>query len=115
MSILVWINIKCILNNCSNFKLFFIFFSLKNNAEVDIVKIVIPAFLNLTSLDQSRVAIITHGGHQLMVDYLMKFWSNKKDRTNISDSEVNDILGPLQVLLNIIVSEKETFIRRNED
>jgi hypothetical protein len=87
---------------------------LKNNVEVDLVKIMIPAFLNISSLDQPREAIITHGGSQLMIDYLVKFWSNKKDHSNISDSEVSDILGPLQVLLNIVVSEKETFIAKNE-
>jgi hypothetical protein len=88
---------------------------LKGNTEVNLVKIVIPAFLNLTPLDQPREAIITHGGPQIMIDYLIKFWSNKEDNNNISDSEVSDILGPLQILLNIIVSEREKFIVRNED
>ncbi|GES87394.1 neurochondrin [Rhizophagus clarus] len=90
-------------------------YCLKDNTEVDLVKIVIPAFLNLTPLDKPREAFITHGGPQIMIDYLMKFWSNKEDHSNISDTEVNDILGPLQILLNIIVSEREKFIIRNED
>jgi len=89
-------------------------YCLKGNMEVDLVKIMIPAFLNLTALDQPRETIITHGGPQIMIDYLVKFWSNK-GHNNISDSEVSDILGPLQVLLNIVISEREKFIVRNED
>lgn len=88
---------------------------MKDNAEVDLVKIVIPAFLNLTPLDQPREAFITHGGPQITIDYLVESWSNKEDYNNISDSEVSDILGPLQILLNIVVSEREKFIVRNEE
>ncbi|PKY41702.1 Neurochondrin-domain-containing protein [Rhizophagus irregularis] len=90
-------------------------YCLKDNIEVDLVKIVIPAFLNLTPLDQPREAFITHGGTQIIINCLMKSWSNKEDYNNISDSEVSDILGPLQILLNIVVSEREKFIVRNEE
>ncbi|RIA82124.1 Neurochondrin-domain-containing protein [Glomus cerebriforme] len=90
-------------------------YCLKGNTEIDLIRIMTPAFLNLTSLDQPREAFITHGGPQVMIDFLVKFWANKKDHNIISDPEVSDILGPLQVLLNIVVSEREKFIVRNED
>ncbi|CAG8685832.1 10162_t:CDS:2 [Funneliformis caledonium] len=59
---------------------------------VDLIKIMTPAFLNLTSLDQPREAFLKHGGTQMVIDYLVKFGSNKKD--------YNDISGPIQELLS---------------
>ncbi|CAI2182299.1 11599_t:CDS:2 [Funneliformis geosporum] len=90
-------------------------YSLTCDIEVNLIKIMTPAFLNLTSLDQPRETFLKHGGPQIMIDYLVKFWSNKKDFNGIYDLEINEILGPIQVLLNIVVSDKETFIIGNED
>ncbi|CAG8748605.1 14829_t:CDS:1, partial [Funneliformis mosseae] len=65
---------------------------LKCDMEVDLIKIMTPAFLNLTSLNQPREAFLKHGGTQMVIDYLVKFGSNKKD--------YNDISGPIQELLS---------------
>ncbi|CAJ0897987.1 4243_t:CDS:2 [Entrophospora sp. SA101] len=64
-------------------------YSEKENLELNLVKIMMPAYLNLTSQEEPQDAFLSH-------DF------------------VNDVLGPIQVLLNIIVSEREKFVIRNE-
>ncbi|CAG8714211.1 6644_t:CDS:2, partial [Acaulospora morrowiae] len=85
------------------------------HSEVNLIRMLTPAFLNLTSQDQPRSTFSSHGGHQLMVNYLIEFWQHIENKNEITNAMVDNLLGPFQVLLNIMVSEKEDFVVKNEE
>ncbi|CAJ0752868.1 3971_t:CDS:2 [Entrophospora sp. SA101] len=105
-------------------------YSEKENLELNLVKIMMPAYLNLTSQEEPQDAFLSHGGSNLIINHILNIWSNinssgsnsasssNVDNINVNEiysrDFVNDVLGPIQVLLNIIVSEREKFVIRNE-
>ncbi|CAG8816897.1 18460_t:CDS:1, partial [Dentiscutata erythropus] len=84
------------------------------STEVDLVKILISAFLNITSQDNLRQAFLDQRGAQIMFDYWEKNWTNI-DTENLTNTKSKEILSILQVLLTVVVSERDIFIVRNED
>ncbi|RHZ69738.1 hypothetical protein Glove_279g18 [Diversispora epigaea] len=71
-----------------------------------------PAFLNLTSQDKPLEMFCSHGGPEMIIDYFIKIWDHSKITNDIKDEIVDDLLGPLQVLLNIVVLKREAFITK---
>ncbi|KAG9292111.1 hypothetical protein G9A89_005255 [Geosiphon pyriformis] len=87
---------------------------IENEMDSSLINILIPAFLNLTTQDRAREAFVDHDGHDLIINYIEKKWLESTTR-DISDELTSEILGPLQILLNIIVAESESFIVPNEN
>ncbi|CAG8451880.1 11581_t:CDS:2, partial [Acaulospora colombiana] len=88
--------------------------SFEARSEVNLIKMLTPAFLNLSSQDQPRSTFYFHGGHLLMIDYIVEFWGHTKVKGYITNVMVDNLLGPFQVLINIVVSDKEELVTRNE-
>ncbi|RHZ48811.1 hypothetical protein Glove_541g12 [Diversispora epigaea] len=79
---------------------------------VNLIKMLTPAFLNLTSQDKPLEMFCSHGGPEMIIDYFIKIWDHSKITNDIKDEIVDDLLGPLQVLLNIVVLKREAFITK---
>ncbi|RHZ69743.1 hypothetical protein Glove_279g17 [Diversispora epigaea] len=79
---------------------------------VNLIKMLTPAFLNLTSQDKPLEMFCSHGGPEMIIDYFIKIWDHSKITNDIKDEIVDDLLGPLQVLLNIVVLKREDFITK---
>lgn len=96
---------------------YFLFFfeRLSGQHDASLLNILTPAFLNLTSEDRTREVFLSHGGPDIMLQYIEKNWINCNISEGMSNEFVNNLLGPLQVLLNIMVSENERFIAPNEE
>ncbi|CAG8595997.1 6767_t:CDS:10 [Diversispora eburnea] len=81
-------------------------------AGVDLIKMLTPAFLNLTSQDKPLETFYFEGGPEMIINYFIKIWEHSKITNDIKDETVDDLLGPLQVLLNIVVLKREDFITK---
>ncbi|CAG8512161.1 7005_t:CDS:2 [Ambispora gerdemannii] len=88
-------------------------YRLKNNMDSSLLNILTPAFLNLTSQDAPREAFIDHNGQDILFTHITKTWPNFL--INDFETNYNNLLGPLQILLNLLVAERENFIAPNEN